>query len=600
MAPTTPGLRVAAFCSALLLSATLAEPFLFDDLFYSPQPVDGDAPPLDPVAADDNGLTPPPVKPSNVPPPKAVILPLDEGAGFAGKWEIVSENAGVSAMHLVIMKHGKAIMFDTTALGPSLMRLPEGNCREIPNGKDGALDCWAHAVEFDYNTGESRRLKVLTDPWCSSGAVAADGTLVQTGGYADGDKAVRYLSPCPTCNWVEYRFTLAEARWYGTQQILPDGSFVVLGGRRSFSLELVPEAGKQNTKATNFQFLRDTTDNMENNLYPFVHLAPDGNLFVFANDRAVILDPRTWAVVRKLPTLPGGARNYPASGMSALLPLDLRKAGKKPVQARVLVCGGAQKDAFALGDKHIYPPALKSCGRISITDPKAQWAIEQMPVGRTMGDMLLLPTADVLIINGASKGCAGWWFGHDPVLSPLLYSPKKPRASRFRALAATNIPRMYHSSSAVLPDATVLVGGSNANDRYNFTAEFPTEVRVERFYPPYLDEQLTANRPEINEESVSGGMQYGETFTFNFRLPEQLTEQQDVMVTMYAPPFTTHGFSMNQRLLILEIQNFVIGLDECQISVTAPPTAELAPPGYYLVFVVVSGVPSKAIWVQIQ
>lgn len=61
MAPTTPGLRVAAFCSALLLSATLAEPFLFDDLFYSPQPVDGDAPPLDPVAADDNGLTPPPV-----------------------------------------------------------------------------------------------------------------------------------------------------------------------------------------------------------------------------------------------------------------------------------------------------------------------------------------------------------------------------------------------------------------------------------------------------------------------------------------------------------------------------------------------------------
>nr|CAD1823733.1 unnamed protein product [Ananas comosus var. bracteatus] len=71
-------------CSALLLSATLAEPFLFDDLFYNPQPVDGDAPPLDPVAADDNGLTPPPVKPSNVPPPKAVILPLDEGAGFAG------------------------------------------------------------------------------------------------------------------------------------------------------------------------------------------------------------------------------------------------------------------------------------------------------------------------------------------------------------------------------------------------------------------------------------------------------------------------------------------------------------------------------------
>lgn len=62
MAPTTPGLlRVAAFCSALLLSATLAEPFLLEDLFYGPQPVDGNAPPLDPAAVDDNGLTPPPV-----------------------------------------------------------------------------------------------------------------------------------------------------------------------------------------------------------------------------------------------------------------------------------------------------------------------------------------------------------------------------------------------------------------------------------------------------------------------------------------------------------------------------------------------------------
>ena len=107
---------------------------------------------------------------------------------------------------------------------------------------------------------------------------------------------------------------------YETQQILPDGRSIVLGGRRAFSYEFVPAEGQKNAQANNLQLLRDTIDDVENNLYPFVHLLIDGTLFIFANDRSVVLDCRTGQVVHELPALPSAGTNYPASGMSALLP----------------------------------------------------------------------------------------------------------------------------------------------------------------------------------------------------------------------------------------------------------------------------------------
>ncbi|PWZ32764.1 Aldehyde oxidase GLOX1 [Zea mays] len=565
-----------------------------------------------PRASDQQNLITAPVTKSGlmkVPPRSAptavaqdtVVLPVDSAAGFPGAWSIISENAGVSAMHLVIMRSDKAIMFDTVTTGPSLLRLPKGNCRlDLRSKQVGAKDCAAHAVEFDYATGGVRALKVLTDVWCSSGALDAEGNLVQTGGYFEGEKVVRYLSPCGNCDWREFPGSLAEGRWYGTQQLLPDGRSIVLGGRRAFSYEFVPAEGQSNAQAIPLQILRDTTDDVENNLYPFVHLLPDGTLFIFANDRSILFDPRNGQVVREFPVLPGGGRNYPASGMSALLPLDLRRGDV--LSPEVIVCGGSPKNAFTLGESNTFPPALKDCARINPLKPDARWALDQMPVARTMGDLLILPTGDLLILNGAAKGCSGWGFGRQPVLSPLLYSPRQARGSRFRALAPTTIPRMYHATSAVLPDATVLVAGSNTNSAYNFSGvDFPTEVRVERFTPPYLAPERAANRPAIDVATVPGdGMAYGAKFTFQFSTPVQAVAEPDLKVTMYAPPFTTHGYSMNQRLLVLSVTAFAANGQRYTITVDAPGKPELAPPGYYLLYVIAKGVPSKAAWVKVH
>lgn len=164
---------------------------------------------------------------------------------------------------------------------------------------------------------------------------------------------------------------------------------------------------------------------------------------------------------------------------------------------------------------------------------------------------------------------------------------------------------MYHSTGAVLPDASILIAGSNTNAQYNFTnlAMFPTDVSVEKFYPPYLDGMNAVTRPVINPGDVQETMNYGQKYEVKFTIPDLviMAEEKDVMVTMYSPPFTTHGFSQNQRLLVLKMDEFnSMLLFKFSAMVTMPASGNIAPPGYYMLFVAYKGVPSKAVWVRLQ
>ncbi|RWR73458.1 Glycoside hydrolase [Cinnamomum micranthum f. kanehirae] len=478
---------------------------------------------------------------------------------YAGGWEMVNVNVGVASMHMQLMPlTDKVIFFDATYYGASALPMPPGNCRTYVANNTKKEDCWAHSVELDINTGKVRPLKVQTDTWCSCGGLAPDGTLVNA-----------------------------------------DGNFIVVGGRRAFSYEFVPKPGQVNPSSFKLPFLRETSTKVEDNLYPFVHLSTDGNLFIFANNRSILLNPTTHTVVHEFPVLLGGPRNYPGSGMSALLPLKIRSG---PVPAEVIVCGGTPPGAAIAAGDGDFIPALSSCGRIVITKPNAHWRMEEMPFPRILSDMHVLPNGELLMINGAKKGAAGWGFASDPAMEPVLYKPKMPVGSRFKLLVPTTIPRMYHSTSCVLPDGRVLVAGSNTNNVYRFRGAFPTELRVEKFAPPYCDPLLAERRPKIEKESIVAGMKlkYGEWFTFRVVSGGDEMKVADMVITMYAPPFTTHGYSMNQRLLMLNSGEVVnVGPNKYEVKVMAPGSGVLAPPGYYLMFVVHRALPSEGVWVQI-
>ncbi|RWW16600.1 hypothetical protein GW17_00019508 [Ensete ventricosum] len=502
---------------------------------------------------------------------------------FTGNWELVRNSSDVSAMHLAITKENKAILFDATNSGPSLLPLPAGNCRPDPTSKTNGEDCWAHAAEYDFVADQLRPLKVGMD--CFYSCFASVGPLGLAVTVCAGVDEHLVL-----VGRIRRRWDAGAVRW-----ILPDGSFIVVGGRREFSYEFIPAPGQSNPSNYKLPFLIETTDDVENNLYPFVHLSTDGNLFIFANNRSILLDPRTHTILREFPPLKDGSHNYPASASSALLPIRLRSSTTAPIPAEVIICGGASHTSAALAAEKMFIPALRRCSRLTITKPSATWHTEVMPTPRVMADMLLLPNADVLIINGASKGTSGWGWAVSPNLEPLLYRPSSRRNQRFMTLAPTTIPRMYHSTSAVLPDTSILVAGSNPNSRYNYTAEYPTEFRLERFYPPYLDPELAIHRPRIVKELAPSSVTYGASFQLVFDVADLGLELADLKVTMYAPPFTTHGISMNQRLLILSTAELsLVALGRWTVAVTAPPTGVVAPPGYYLLFVVNRAVPASA------
>uniref|UniRef100_A0A6N2KNI2 Galactose oxidase-like Early set domain-containing protein n=1 Tax=Salix viminalis TaxID=40686 RepID=A0A6N2KNI2_SALVM len=540
--------------------------------------------------------------------PKSAVPSLPSFFGLPnepkGSWELVSVNSGVSAMHSILLpKVNKVLMYDATIWKKSEIRLPAGHCRLL-NKTTGENDCYCHSVLFDIATSAITPLELHTDTWCSSGGLSVDGNLVGTGGFQGGAKTVRYLETCQGCNWREFPTALADRRWYSTQAELPDGGFIVVGGRDAFSYEYIPREGRSNAKSFFFDFLRKTSDKDENNLYPFVHLSTDGNLFIFANDRSVLLNPKSNQVVRELPALPGGHRSYPATGMSVLLPIKLHSRNNEVIPAEVLVCGGSgHRDAYTQASKDIFYTALEDCGRIRITDAKPVWKREIMPSPRVMGDMMILPTGDVLLLNGAKRGCSGWGFAREPNLIPAIYHPKARLGNRFRALQASTIPRMYHSSSVVLPDGKILVAGSNTNNGYVYNAMFPTELRVEKFSPPYLDPSMIGHRPVIIADRAPKLIAYNSLFRLQFRSTALKIEKEDIKVTMYAPSFTTHGVAMNQRLIDLGLEDVITEMAFPwihTIKAVSPPSGRVAPPGYYMLFVVHQGVPSVATWVQIK
>jgi hypothetical protein len=127
---------------------------------------------------------------------------------------------------------------------------------------------------------------------------------------------------------------------------------------------------------------------------------------------------------------------------------------------------------------------------------------------------------------------------------------------------------------------------------------YPTDLSLETFSPPYLSTDYASVRPVIL--SVDETISRGQRFVVSFSVEEYLT-QSVLSVRIVAPSFTTHSFSMNQRMVVLKIDDIIYDdTSSYTSSVFGPSSAEIAPPGYYMLFVVHSGIPSSGVWVRIQ
>lgn len=569
-----------------------------------------------------------------------------------GSFKIVGDS-GVPAMHAALMPNGRVIFLDKVE-NYTRLKLADGY--------------FAYSSEYDPATNEVVPLSYKTNAFCAGGAFLANGTLLAVGGngnlswldptVTDGWRGIRYLTRSASdnssngANWVEPGHQLDTARWYPSVQTLPDGTIFVASGslngldpaqnaNNNPTYEILDQNGITQGQSIPMEIL---VKSQPYYMYPFIHLLPDGNLFIFVSKSSEIFNFSSNSTIQSLADLPGEYRTYPNTGTSVLLPLS----SSNNWSAEILICGGgAYQDLTS--------PTDASCGRItplsssssssssSNNNKPPTWELDSLPQGRTMLDNILLPDGTILFLNGAHIGSQGFGLADDPLLQVLIYEPSAPFGSRWTTGANSTIPRLYHSIAMLLLDGSVLVAGSNPNempvmeedDRSSSDGLFQTEFRTERYFPLYFsDSSDSDSRPGNVLLSTLELYSNHSEFQISFQLPsttaaaavaaEKVDENENknpsspppppkIQISLHHNGFITHSLHMNQRMLFLDFTD-----DESSSSVQhptheknlqqqkktlrvrMPPTPNLAPPGPYVVYVVVNGVPAVGQMVMVR
>lgn len=328
-------------------------------------------------------------------------------------------------------------------------------------------------------------------------------------------------------------------------------------------------------------------------MYPFLHLLHDGNVFVFVSKSAEIFNVGTGATIKTLPDLPGDFRTYPNTGASVLLPLS----SSNNWAPDIIICGGgAYQD--------ITSPTDPSCGRMKPLDANPTWEMDSMPEGRGMVEGTLLPDGSVIFLNGCNRGAQGFGIATNPTLDALLYQPNAPLGQRWSLGPTSSIARLYHSVALLLLDGTIMIAGSNPVQMPMLapipnqipSKDFVTEFRVENYIPPYLQGHR-ANRRPANVVLATASLTVGSTFGLTFTAPQG---NMAVQVVLYHGGFVTHSLHMNHRMLNLDSTGFASGSTAQTLMVSMPPNGNVAPPGPYVVYVMIDGVPSIGQFVSVS
>jgi hypothetical protein len=234
-----------------------------------------------------------------------------------------------------------------------------------------------------------------------------------------------------------------------------------------------------------------------------------------------------------------------------------------------------------------------------------------------MGQFIALPDGTLLLLNGAQYGTAGYTQGTKttpsyadlpygqslatgPILQPMIYNPNAPAGSRWSSagLSASTVPRMYHSTALLLPDASIMIAGSNPNADANVSTKYPTTYIAEYLYPSYFS---APTRPV--PQGVPKTLSYGGD-PFNITLPpSSYTGNADdaaskTTVWLIRQGFTTHAMNMGQRSMQLQ-NTFTVQKDGTIIihSAQLPPIPALFQPGPAFVYVTIAGIPSNGTYV---
>ena len=351
---------------------------------------------------------------------------------------------------------------------------------------------------------------------------------------------------------------MAYGRWYPTAITLPDGRVLVVAGDDDCStcIAEVPEI---------YNAVIDAWVELPSAAFPFPEYP---HLFVLSDGRVLATGSFQAAIATRVLNLSSQTPTWTIVDSAVL-------DGHSSVMYQL---NKFLKSGTSATSDPPYVPAAATSYVLDMTQAQPAWReTAPMVFPRSYHNLTMLPDGSVLATGGGQT--TDPFDQTEAVFAAELWSPS---TETWISMASMAVPRLYHSTALLLPDGRVLsagggrFGGGPVDDKLN----------AEIYSPPYL---FKGARPAITSAPS--------LISYNSSIAVATPDAAGIAsVSLIQLGSVTHHFNVNQRYLSLFFAPAGNGL-----NVQTPANANIAPPGYYMLFIVDrDGVPSVAAILRLQ
>ena len=404
-------------------------------------------------------------------------------------------------------------------------------------------------------------------------------------------------------------------RWYPTAVRLADGSILVAG--HDFNPVAVPHTAQTRERcdvddvagtvtwrsydgSTLLNNLRGTSCHtsalLDLETYPRMHQLVNGDVLAWFVDADVLqfnacanpANPDLWTKIQTV--------LKPAPGANSVFYIDLTPESG-PTET-VYAVGGVVEGTHSLATNRVLRMD------VDVDDPAAStWTnvgVPQLNAGRVFLSAIVLLDGSIGVFGGASKDPDSeveTYFHY-----PERYEPPGIFAAPDSAWSYLNPAaneRSYHTVALLLPTGEVLSAGGQGTSSFSASLDpVPPWYTAEIYQPAYM---CGSARPEI--EAAPASLPFGaQGLELQVKL-HSTSSRGETRVALIGPGSMTHSTDSGQVYIKLKFAPFVPNANPNQpttILFDAPPSGNVAPPGWYLLTVVnAKGLPSEAQWVRV-
>lgn len=443
------------------------------------------------------------------------------------------------AIHAALLPDGRVATYGTNADGQQTGKF----IYDIWDPNAAALDSGHLTLPNTTNT----------DLFCNAQTLLPGGELFMAGGdrYVNGKTTNRGNNDSvllsSASNSLLAGKDMHRPRWYASVTTLADARIFIMGGKDGNDR---PEVRQTDG---NFQLLSELSTNEFDFWYPRNFLGIDNRVFGFdSQGRMYWMDADDDGYKQRLTNL---VSDFTGRGATQVM----------YAPGQILAFGGKSTRVAMLSINQPVP-SVREGSKLS---SRRYWA-----------NSTVLPDGQVLVTGGSSGDSQVTHSSSGFNNTVELWDPD---TGQWRQGATGTLPRLYHSTALLLPDASVLLAGGGAPGPL-------INTNAERYLPPYLfnEQGQLAQRPRIT--AATRVVNPGEELLLGVADGTPIAQ-----VVLIRAGSVTHSFNFDQRRVVLAHQQS--GSD---IAAKVPDNGAVVPPGYYLLFVVDAvGVPSVAKLVQL-